>query len=544
MTRAIYTPGTGAEETEKYFDSLAIQAQQEGLEAVLDSATSSTAAAIPASVGALAATMEMDDSAKHVLDSVVSGIEVYRQRHGVLPTADVIEAAIQQGMSASKNPMQLFDSVGNSNHSDNLSAQANRIVVAVTSALAEAIPFATYLPTDIGSNEAKLGITSHMAGSAFGGYAVNDILDGINVGDPYISSERVLTLSTNGGGATALTGTFKAKTDGSGAAVPVLRYRSMVCVNGKAVGFESSSTPATSANSPFSGVVTISGTEYTISGFVTPATGAVSVTFNANTPANTVIDVVAFVDYETAPSLSPEIITQVTTFSLFATPWRVRARQSIDAQTQYQNEIRMDLSTESLSAIRAQFANERHYNVLRRAKILAAGNTKTFDFALSVQIAQKTRAQIWQDFQAVLGAVDQQMAEDTMDHGITHLYVGKNVAAQWLGLGRDLFEPSGLEARPGIFRLGRLFGKYEVYYSPKIIAEAGAASQILCFGRSQQVARCPFVLGDAVPPTYLPLSFGDDMKSGQGFYARNFTSVNPHAASAAGVALINITNLF
>ena len=110
-------------------------------------------------------------------------------------------------------------------------------------------------------------------------------------------------------------------------------------------------------------------------------------------------------------------------------------------------------------------------------------------------------------------------------------------------LPREVFEPSGVAERPGIFRIGRLFGRFEVYYTPKGITESDTASQVLCVGRATDVTRNPFILGDAVPPTVIPLSVGADLKQGAGFYARNFTAVNPHGPSSLGCALINITNL-
>jgi len=130
-----------------------------------------------------------------------------------------------------------------------------------------------------------------------------------------------------------------------------------------------------------------------------------------------------------------------------------------------------------------------------------------------------------------------------MNHGITHLYVGKNLASQLMALPREVFEPSGVAERPCIFRIGRLFGRYEVYYSPKVVTETANAGQVLCIGRATDVTRNPFILGDAVPPTVIPLAVGQDLRQGAGFYARNFTAVNPHGPSSLGCALINVTNL-
>lgn len=552
--RAIHAnPEAGA--AEQYFDNLYSEARDGSNGMALDSArveaVGESALArvsqedMPTSVQRVMDALP-EDRRRVVLDSVLRGMSIFEREHGVLPTGDVILAALQQGHSVTDAGLKAYgvmDNVGSSAHHDQISAQPNRAVVAITAALAEAIPFATYLPTDIGSNEARLAIVQHQAGSAFGGYALNEIMDGINVGKSYVSAERRIELTLAGDRLSASGQVFT--TEGGSTAVQVLRGRTLVFVNGFLAATENPNVSPAAAQSPISGSIRIGSTDYTIAGTgVTIATGAIALTFSPALPSGTKVHAEAFIDYEAAPSLAPEITTQVTSYSLFATPWRVRQRQTIDAKTQYSNEIGVDLASEALFCIRNQFAMERHYAAIAKLKALGVNAAKTYDFDFTNQRADKTRAEIWQDFQAILGAVDQQMAEDTMDHGVTHLYVAKNVAAQMLGLPSTLFQASGIVARPSVYRLGTLFGRYEVYYTPKGLTEGAQTSEILAIGRSPQAARCPIVLGDAVPPTYLPLSFGDDMKTGNAFYARNFTSVNPHQPSARGAALISVTNLF
>lgn len=549
-TRAQYTDRKAAD-LEVFLDSAHAAARDNSDGNVLDSASARNAsneilkdnASLPAEVQAVIALMPEDQQAR-VLDSVLIGADVYRQQHGSMPTGDIIQAALQQGLSASKTldaAGRVLDAVGSTDHHDQISAQPNRIVVAITSAIAEAIPFATYLPTDIGSNEARLGIVSHQAGSLFGAYTQGELLDGVNVGKPYISSERRVTLELATDRLTAagkITGVVGGSED-----TELLRGRTIVHVNGFPSAWESHNTSSSAANSPISGNVRLGSTDYAIGGAVTVATGAVSLTFTPALPVGSAVEVEGFIDYEKNPGLTPRVVTQVQTYSLFANAWRVIADQTIDSKTQYANELSLDLQSENLIAIRNQFGMERHYASLLKLKSLAMSNARTYDFDWNGQKSDKTRARIWQDFMAQLGIADQVMAEDTMDHGITHIYVGKILMAQFLTLPREVFEPSGITARPGIYRLGRLFGRFEVYYTPKGLTEGSGSAQMLCIGRSNQVARCPVVLGDAVAPTYLPLAMQTDMKNRSGFYARNFTSVNPHQPSAKGAALINVTNL-
>lgn len=550
-TRANYTTIEAAK-TERVFDSLYEESKgATALGTVLDSAGAESGGVAqsyldgsesqPAFLKALLDKTE-GQHGKLIVDSVLQGMRLHEKAHGYLPTADVIEAALDQVALSLASPKELkLDGVGSTGHHDPISAMPEKIQIGLLSAIAEAFPAATYLPVGMGSNQALLGIVSHQAGSNVGGYGIGALLDGVNIGDTYLSSERRVALTLAVDRLTA-TGALSL-TKGGAANIKLLRGRTQVFVNGFPVAEENPNVAATTVQSPISGTLILSGTEYAIGGSVNLNTGAVSLTFAPALPANTSVVAEGYIDFELQPELAPQIKTQVQTFSHYAVPWRGLLSQTIDSKTQYQNELGIDLQSESLMAARNQVTVERHRSILRKAIALGAQNSETFDFDYSTQMQQKTRAQIWQDLPAVLGISDQQMAEDTMDRGITHLYVGKLIKAQWESLPRDLFEPSGLVAVPGIYRIGRLFGRFEVYYSPWELIEGANSSQILGLGRSNTPARNTFVMGDAVPVTVLPTSFGENMKYGQAIYTRNFTDVNKHRPSASGCCLIDVINL-
>lgn len=544
-TRAQYT-NKESFKTEQVFDSLF---EETGGGAMLDSASGSATQSYLDSAESLPAPLQKAIDAtggEHkqlIVDSVLMGMRVHKKAHGVLPTADVIEAALDQVLANIASPKDLkLDGVGSTSHHDPISAMPEKIQIGLLSAIAEAFPAATYLPVGIGSNQALLGIVSHMANSDVGQYASGELLDGVNIGGTFLSSERRarLTLATD---RLSATGNLSL-TEGGPANIKLLRGRTQVFVNGFHVAEENPNVPANVANSPISGTVMLGGVTSAISGTVNLGTGAVSLTFAPALPAGTVVSAEGYIDYEADPSVTPRIKTQVQTYSHYAVAWRGLLDQTIDSKTQYQNELGIDLQAESLIAGRSQVTMERHRSILRKAMELAVGNTETFDYDFAGQKADKNRAEIWQDFSAVLGVVDQQMAEDTMDRGVTHLYIGKRIKAQWESLPRTIFEPSGLVAVPGIYRVGRLFGRFEVYYTPWEVLDTEDAAQVLCLGRSSSPARNTFVMGDAVPVTILPIAFGESMKYGTGIYTRNFTDVNKHQPSAKGCALINVTNLF
>lgn len=492
-----------------------------------------------------------DKTAAMVTRAIFDGANTYERMHGAPAPADLLEQAIHLAYGTSNEARRAMLDSATSNASDPLSLQPNRAVVAILTTLSEAIPFAHYLPADIQSNEAKLAIMTHQAGKDYGRYTQGALMDGAFSGDTYISSSREhkCEIVLNAGSPTgAITGKLTSiQTDGdtcnpAAPEVKLLRGRSLVYVNGLIAAREVSGTGT--GPSVVSGQASIAGTVHQISGTVHPDTGVIALVSTPPMAATNSVVVEGFIDYERAPELTPSIVTAVDTFQLFAKPWRVTTHQTIDSRTQMTNELGLDPYSEGVIGIQAQFANERHYEVLRKAKRLAKQNTDTFNFDWSNAGDFKVRADVWRDFGSVLVAASQRMAIATLNHGITHLYVGEKIAAQLSSLQNDIWESSGIVERPGIFRLGRLFGRYDVYYTPKEVTESADAAEILCVGRATDVTRNPFVLGDAVAPTVIPLAVNADMKTGSAFYARNFTAVNPHQPSAMGCALITVTELF
>jgi len=486
-----------------------------------------------------------DKESGYVLRAILDGAAAYEAAHGQSMPADVLEQALHSAYSTTPEGQKAaLDSTGNSLQSAQ-SYQSNRAIVAILTTTTEAIPFVHYLPADIKSNQAKLAILEHVTGSESGLYKESSLLDGAHSGDRYISSARDHVLTHGEGG--ALTGKITANQatadtcDPQGKAVKLVRGATIICVNGLKAAQEVGSK---SVNSPIAGAVTIGNTSYAISGSVNTDNGEITLAVNPALPTSVEVLAEGFIDYERQEDLTPSIITTVETFDLFANSWRALTRQSIDSRTQMANELGLDSYSEGVIAIQAQFANERHYDVIRKARRVAVCNRETFDFNWVGAGDYKVRADIWRDFSSALGAVSQKMALLTMNHGVTHLYVGEKIAAQMQGLPADIWQPSGISARPGIYRAGRLFGKYDVYYTPRGVHEDAEGAEILCIGQASDVTRNAFILGDAVAPTVIPLATNSDLKTGAGYYARNFTAVNPHKHSAQGAALITVTNLF
>lgn len=492
-----------------------------------------------------------------ILDSVLHGVADYKRDHGFAPDESLVEVAIQNAVRATTKLGELniagfrLDNATN-NHHDQLSLQPATAMVSIMAQFAEAIPFAAYLPADVKNNEARLAIMTNLANSDFGDYSVGGSLDGIAGGGIYLDSERVCLLTANGGGGTALTFTVtqrhSALAGGTAAgagnvALPLLRGRTVLVVNGLPVGRETASY--TTGSNTIAGSATIAATNHAISGTVNSDTGVISVTSAPALPAGTVLEAYAYIDYEKAPLMAPRIGVDATVYPLFARESRGIVKNTMAAMTQMQAELNLDPRGQALMSLRNQYAQERHYRGLAKMKRVAAQLIDTWNYDYTNQIAQKDRAQIWLNLAPILAGLSQRMANTTVDHGITTLYVTGELAAQCRGLPSTIFESSGITDRPGIYRIGRLFQQYDVYYTPKGLVEGGGGDtgEILCIGRATNVARNPLVLGDAVPPTFLPLAMGDDMVQGDGFYTRNFTELNPHLPSAQGAALISVLDV-
>ncbi|GAB4059204.1 hypothetical protein [Uliginosibacterium sediminicola] len=490
---------------------------------------------------------EAGENSGVIVRAIYDGIQNYEAATGEAVPADVIESSIHAAYSTTMEARKLFDSA-NSDHADNLSLQPNRAVVAILNMFAEPIPFAHYLPADIGSNEARLAILSHTAGSTFGGYAQGDLMDGVAGGNAFITSARIHKCAISDADGTVTGKLTKIQLsdetcDPAAGDLKLMRGRSVVYVNGFIAAREVSQ--AGSGGSAISGSITLGETNYAIAGSINTDTGAIALTTNPKLPTTNQVVVEGFIDYERDDSLIPRIITSADTFSLYAKPWHAYTQIGIDARTQIGNELGLDAFSEGVLAIQNQFGNERHYEAIHKLARIAANNQEDFEYNWSGRSLQMNRSQIWNDFGAVVGKVSLKMAIATMAFGVKYFYVGKELSAQFRALPREMFEPSGLPERAGIYRIGRFLGIYDVYFTPKGVYESadGTSAQVLCIGQSADVTRSPIVLGDAVAPTVQALGMSQNLKQGSGFYARNFTSVNPHAPSAQGAAFINVSGL-
>ena len=480
----------------------------------------------------------------------------YEYEHGRAAPNDFLAHLMHVGASvstANQAKNKLYLDAATSGHHDQLSLQPNRLVLAILWAAAEPIPFANYLAPDIRSNQAKAAIIGHKAKSKFGRYDADGSMDGGNLGAAYFDCERIDRVVVTGSTGNIPAGQITSiqATDNtclpvaSGAvAVNLLRGRTQVYINGTLAAFEPQNTSG-SGNSTLAGSVTINGTTHNITGTINTDTGAHQVTC-ATLPIGTEVYVMAYIDFERQPSLAPGVYTDATVFDYFARPLRGNTQASPDAINQMANELGLDPTAEALVTIQNQVAMERHYKALQYLAMEAAANagvSRTFDMSWSTQGQQKTRSQIMEDARPTVWAISQAMAEATLGFGVSHMYVERNLMSIMQGMPTSVWRPSGIQARPGIYRLGTWMDTIEVYYTPRHVAGSTSSATALMIGVSPDSARNPVVMGDSSAPIIRPLGEGLDQVRGFNFWGNHVLSPNKHEASSRAAALMTITNM-
>ena len=480
-----------------------------------------------------------------LMDAILDSAAAYKKEYGREPTADVFELAFHNAASLVDSQL---DSANNDHH-DQYSLQPNRAAVAVIGAIASAIPFAASLPADIKSNEARLAILTHKSGDNYGGYAENDSLDGVKSGGSYISSSRIDTADNAGGSHTGRITSIQVDKDNCGTivdgalATKLLRGRTQIYVHGLPAGGET--TTVGTGNSQVSGTVTLAGTTYLIGGVINTNSGIYTIT--STPPLDDLIPVTirAFVDYEKDEGHIPRIISEVVPYKLYAHSWRCYTDSTQDTRVQMANELNLDPHSQSLLAIRIQAMNERLNMCLDLMYRIGKGDAHpdAFNFDWVGQGLRKTRSEIWGQIAPILMVASQEMAERNFTGGITDIYVGKYIAAQLLALPRDIWQPSGIQSRPTTFRIGRLFGMYDVHYTPSTTVDSPTTGEMLCIGRANNPVLNPIIIGETAEARILPLGIGKSGRQGATFYSSGFSELNPHLSSARSATVITVTNL-
>ncbi len=473
------------------------------------------------------------------MDAVSRGIDEYKRKHGHEVRGDVLESAVRTTLNVMTQDNRekaglpaVYDDALTS--ASGAPMQANRAQIAIFTSIANAVPFAGYIPMSEGL-QGKLIIVRHEAGTATGDYAVGDSLDGANSGDPFMSYNRRIKLESG-------VGLFKvAKADTAGAAI--FAGGVDVFVNGVPAGSSVLNTRNDAASAPLFGEIKIGTAVHKLTGEVKAKTGEIKAEFEPALPSGSIVEASAILNFESFDDKRPEVIVSATSYDFRATFMSGNHFVTQEAKTQFRAEVNMDATSEALASLRNQSSNERYREALRAMYAVGKGYITNFSFDAINRQAQRSRADVWSDVIFPIAAADADMVTRTQGFGISCLYVGTKGKAELTSLPSHLFEQSGLKSTNGIYRLGRLYGKWDVYYDAgKIVNETTDSIEILAIGTSDDVARNPVIFGDVASPMIMPLATNKSQKEGYGYYQALATKVNPHQDSARGAALIQLTN--
>lgn len=422
---------------------------------------------------------------------------------------------------------------------------ANRAVVAFYESAVDIIPFAGLIPMSDGM-KGQILVVQHEAASKAGAYQPNQSLDGILGGRPFMSAVRSVKAEGN-----LTTHTAKITyADGDSEGSPVLSSGLEVYVNGFPAGGVPTDTPRGEAQAQISGSVVLpngSGGEqrHTVSGSLTAATGDVSLTFNPALPSGATVFVNGILDYEheKMKDKRPMVQTSVRSYVFRAEFASGISRLTPEARTQLAVEARLDAEAEGMQVLRQQHAAEKHRFALQSMYRVAENFKQTVNMNAPTRQDERDRVSMWKDVFFALTQADVEMLERTNAFGIGVLYVGAKGRAELSALPEEIFQRSGIPTRPGIYRLGRLFGQFEVYYAPQLLKETANSIEMLAIGRSDQVGLNPYVTGDVVGATFMRLGVDANLREGAGYFYAGAARVNPHQKAACGAALIAVTGL-
>ena len=512
--------------------------------AVLDSASDVWQREAPESIRELGSLVQHN----HIGMAITQGVACYKKAHGVEPSGAVLDSAIRMALNSVSNAhansatggLAVFDNA--TSMQSNAPMVANRAAIVLHNAISLAIPNAGYVPMQDGL-AGKIIIVGHAAGNSVGDYVKNDSLDGLAAGKNFMSAERIVLAETTD--QTSYTATIKhAKDDVSGS--PLLPSHTEVLINGIPYNASTINADVRMQMVRLAGSALLEdGNEYGFSGSLTVETGEATLTFTPALPQGATVHVVGMLNYEhdKLKEKRPRFLATAQALDYRAGFMSGLYQISQEANVQFKTETRLDPASEAMFAMQQQALTERHFNFLKGMYRVAQSYKHIANLNSAVRLNARDMSDLWSDVLFKLNEADMQMVARTGAFGIATLYVGAKGAAHIQSLARELFEPSGGTAVAGIFRLGRLFGKFDVYYAPNLLNETANSIEMLAVGRSEQTGMNPYIVGDVLPPVFKNLGVTSSLLEGAAYFSAGAARVNPYHKAAKGAALISVTGL-
>lgn len=529
-----------------------------------------------------------------ILDSINKGIDLYRSKHGGdMPKADAIAMALDAGhllyngltdaktdglydSANAKNvgpeTKSFYDSVSStsSGHIADVPALA---MVTITMMIASASPLVAYLPNPMGTNSLPLLYVRHVAALDYGQTRKNDFLDGIKASAQYFDAIHKFVCTVAGDTATV---TSKRLVDEDGKPTGLLRLPMVVggCrayLNGVYVGndeYPLGNKPVVSSFTPKNGVVVkIEGEEYKLeSGTHNTNTDTISLKFDKALPAGAEVTVQVIADYERQDGENKDIIpapnadAQLDYAAVHAYSIRAIYRASMEALTQMQNELGVDMRSAFIAVVIAKVMLEQNTRLLKEIFARAKGKgferqcdlTRGSDMTQAFNGTSMIGAEIFPAIEDCKRRITTQTGHkpDGFD-----IYCTGSLATLVKVLADDThFVPSGLTfgIPSEIVRLGSK-GSDNFYYVPEesdivkqgevdISGEKVQFGELGIVGRNNVAAKSVFV-GHTAVPVITRETNSKDFNTGVWFMTRQAAQVNDIGRYADQVQLLTVLNL-
>lgn len=567
----------------------------DGIVQKCDTQKTNIAAVVPDALTKLFKVFDNSASAKNqLLDSIGKGIDLYRSKHGGdMPKADAVAMALDaghllyeglsdtktNGLYDSKNAKNVgnetkafYDSV-NSSSSGHIADVPALAMVTITMMIANASPLVAYLPNPGGTNSLPLLYVRHVASLDYGQTRKNDFLDGVKAAAQYFDAVQKFTCEVVDATATV---TPKRLIDEDGKPVGNLRLPMVVgaCkayLNGVLVGddqYPHGNKPSISTFTPKNGVsVTIDGEEYKLqSGSHNTDTDVITLVFDKPLPAEAVVKVQVIADYERQDAEGKDILpapgADAKLDYAVVNAYSIRAlyRASIEALTQMQNELGVDMRSAFIAIVIAKVMLEQNTRLLKEIFERAKGMkferecdlTRGSDMTQAFNGTAMIGAEIFPAIEDCKRRITTQTGHkpDGFD-----IFVTGSLATLVKVLADDThFVPSGLTfgIPTEIVRLGSK-GTDNFYFVPE---EAGIVSQgeitvgtetvqfgeMGIVGRNNVAAKSVFV-GHTAVPVITRETTSKDFSSGVWFMTRAAAQVNDIGRYANQVQLLTVLNL-
>lgn len=522
----------------------------------------------------------------HILLGLQKGVAAYKQRHGGdMPSSGLIASALQDAAN------QLDELRISSDSSAHIATVPALTLVTIASRIANGLPIIAMLPNPIGSQTLPLINVRHIAKNDRGHLKSGDYLDGDKAAAQFIDSYFEFEMDSADQKAYTLTATASylddsQKPDPSALPLPFIKGGVAILVNGMLVATDKS-TASTASN--LSTLVEVPNLALVVGGVAVKLSGSPTVDYGANTvsvgfltalPVGVEVTATMFADYEREDNGRPviqepslNIVTEKG--DLNAYPIRSSYTATIDAITQMQAELGVDVRASLIALVSGKLQLEQNMRLLKRAKRMAKANGLVYRADISrgndmTSAFNNTRDQAVELIPTIKMAV---MGINTVsNHAATgyDIFISGSMAVLFDTLPDDTrYVPTNaaLGASNQIVRIGTLQGNINVYSVPETkkfkIFESGvmdvvipndptdpaddetiqvAYGELLLIARNVEAAKSIFV-GHTPCPVIAREYLGEKFKSGVTYFAKQCADINPISQYANQSALIEVINL-